>query len=230
MKNEMTVNDWLFLGELVIDWNATRALRRTGIYTGAHIWQEAARRFNKPAVQAEIQRVQAEIRGRVELNIQLVTQDIVNVLSADPRELVELITLACRHCHGVEHRYQRTIGEYRVDMSKAQISGQPFSEMGGYGFDPHLGPADDCPECFGKGVVEERLKDTRFLSPAAAALYMGAKRGKHGIEVGMRSKDAARQQAALFLGMNKETLKVLSKDMKDMTDEELLLMAKGDAP
>lgn len=229
MKNELSMNDWLFLAELVVDWNAAKALRRSGVYTGPYIWQEASRYFNKPGVQAEIAKIKDDIRGRVELNIQFVTQDIVNVLQADPRELVELVTLACRYCHGVEHRYQRTVGEYRQDEFKARISGEKFEEQGGTGFNPHVGPNDDCPECFGKGVVEERLKDTRFLSPAAAALYMGAKRGKHGIEVNMRSKDAARQQAALFLGMNKETLKLVDgKDMKELTDEQLERLARGE--
>lgn len=227
MKNQLTMNDWLFIGEYVKDFHATNALRRSGIYSGEYMGNEAARRFNKPLVRAEIAKIREEIIGRVTLNAQLVTQDILNVLNADPRELVEVVTLACRHCHGVEHYYQRTLNEYRVDQFKANATNVPFEPLGGTGFNPHKGPHPDCPECFGIGVVEERLKDVRFLSPAAAALYMGAKRGKHGIEVGMRSKDAARKDAALILGMNKETLKVLTKDIKDMTDEELLVMAMG---
>jgi hypothetical protein len=58
---------------------------------------------------------------------------------------------------------------------------------------------------------------------------MGAERTKNGLKVNMRSKDAAREAAAKFLGMNKETLRVLDgKDVKDMSDEELLKLAQGE--
>ena len=56
---------------------------------------------------------------------------------------------------------------------------------------------------------------------------MGAKRGKHGIEVGMRSKDAARKDAALILGMNKETIKLHNVKASEMSDDDLAAIAKG---
>lgn len=225
-NNEPTMNDWLFIGEYVKDWNATAALRRSGVYVGDFAGSEASRRLNKPSVQAEIEKVRAEIRGKVQLTTTLVAQDIVNVLTADPRDLFEIVTVSCRHCHGVDHLYQRTKGEYNIDKWKADATGKPFDHQGGMGFNPYKDPHPDCPECHGKGNVEERIKDTRFLSPEVAALYMGGKRGKNGLEIVMRSKDAAREAAAKWLGMNKETHIV--KNLGDMSDAELEAIAKGD--
>lgn len=231
MQNEPTLMDWLFIGEYVKDWKAAAAMRRAG-YVGNFASDEAARRLKKPAVAAEIAAIRANIVKTVQLSTNLVAQDIINVLTADPRDLYEIRTLSCRHCHGVDHLYQMTMNEYRRAEFTADATGKKFNPLGGYGFNPHQDPHPDCPECFGKGIIEEVIKDVRFLPPEAAALYMGGKRGKHGLEVMMRSKDAAREAAARFLGMNKETLKIVDgkKKLEELSDEELAAMAQGESP
>jgi hypothetical protein len=229
MSGEMTMNDWLFFGELVKDWDATKALRRSGIYKGEYVYPEASRRFNKPCVQAEVAKYKESIIGKIQLNAELVSKDILNVLAADPRELYEVVTLACRYCWGEGHKYQRTPNEWRLDETESTFTGKPFHPMGGIGWNPYKGPHENCPECHGQGIIEERIKDVRFLSPAAAALYIGGERTKHGLKINMRSKDAARKDAALYLGLNKETVALVDgKQLKDMTDEELLKLAQGE--
>lgn len=229
MQNEPTMNDWLFIGEYVMDWKPGAAIVRAGIYHGDFPSSEACRRLAKPCVKAEVEKMRELIKGKVQLTTALIAQDIVNVLSADPRELFEVTTIACRHCHGDQHLYQRTLNEFRQAEFKANAEGKEFKIMGGVGFNPYKGPHPDCPECFGRGEILEELKDVRFLSPAAAALYMGGKRGKHGIEINMRSKDAARAAAALYLGMNKQTLDLNTRKAVDLTDDELAAIVKGEA-
>lgn len=228
MQNEPTLNDWLFIGEYVKDWKPSAAMRRAG-YVGNFAGSEANRRLNKPAVKAEIAKIREVIKEKVQLTTNLVAQDIVNVLTADPRDLYEVVQEACRYCHGRDHLYHMTLNEYRRAEFKANAEMKPFNEMGGYGFNPTMDPHPDCPECFGQGITTERIKDVRFLAPEAAALYMGGKRGKHGLEINMRSKDAAREAAARWLGMNKETLKIVDgKDLKNATDEQLEAIARGE--
>lgn len=228
MAAEMSMKDWMFFSELVIDWNASAALRRSGVYDGKNLWAEAARRFNKPAMQKEIAKYKEHVQGKIELNAELVSRDIVNVLSADPRELYEVVTLACRYCWGIDHKYQRTINEERKEMTRCDMKGEQYNPLGGTGWNPYRGPHEDCPECFGRGVIEETLKDVRFLSPAAAALYAGGERTKNGLKINMRSKDAARKDAALYLGLNKETVAVIDgKKLEDMSNDELLALARG---
>lgn len=226
---EPTLNDWLFIGEYVKDWRPLEAIRRAGFYDGKFARQEAYRRLQKPAVKKEIQKIQSVMKEKVQLKIDMVIDDIVNVLAADPRELTEVITASCRYCHGINHQYQRTLAEYEKGKFIAMMERKTFDPMGGTGYNPYADPHPDCPECHGLGETIERIKDVRELSPAAAALYMGAERTKNGLKVNMRSKDAAREAAAKFLGMNKETLRVLDgKDVKDMSDEELLKLAQGE--
>lgn len=228
--SEPTMNDWLFIGEYVKDWNASAALVRSGIYQGRYVTHEASRRLAKPCVRDEIAKLRGSIVEKVQLTTSMVVQDIVNVLNADPRELYEVINIACRHCHGDGHNYQRTLNEFRRDEFEANAKNKPFDPKGGIGFNPYKGPHPGCPECFGRGEMVEELKDVRKLSPAAAALYMGGKRGKHGLEINMRSKDTARAAAALYLGMNKETIKLHSVKAQDMGDDDLAAIAKGETP
>lgn len=228
-SDEPTMNDWLFIGEYVKDWNATAALRRSGVYVGEFAGSEASRRLNKRAVKKEIEKVRQAAIEKVQLSTSTVIQDIVNVLTADPRDLIDTVTEACRHCYGEGHQYQYTIGEYSTEEFKAMATNKPFNPKGGVGFNPNRDPHPDCPECHGNGIVTERLKDTRFLSPSALALYNGVERTKNGIKINMRSKDAAREAAARWLGMNKETVNVLNgKNLDEASDEDLERIARGE--
>lgn len=223
----MTLMEQLFICEYLVDWNATAAIQRVPGYTGRWPSQDASEMLRNPRVAAEVQRCREQIIGTVQLTIKMVVKDIVDVLEADPRDLIEIVTQSCRHCHGENHRFHRTIIEYEGDLEKLQ---ENFQHLGGYGFNPFREPHPDCPNCFGNGEQVERIKDVRTMTKAQAALYLGAERTKHGLKINMRSKDAARAQAALYLGMNKETIKLQKTKAAEMTDDELAALAKGEQP
>lgn len=230
-NDEPTLNDWLFIGEYVKDWKPSAAMKRAGFYHGDFAANEAYRRMKKPAVRREIEKIREMTRKKIQLNTNLIVDDILNVLTADPRDLIEIVTESCRYCHGDGHKYQFTQNEWIRKQAEYRLAGKGEPDiLGGLGFNPNRDPHPDCPECHGDGIVIEKLKDVRDLSPAAAALYIGAERTKHGIKVNMRSKDAAREAAARILGMNKEThiLKDGGKSLVDMTDEQLEALARGE--
>lgn len=138
---------------------------------------------------------------------------------ADPNELVEHRRDACRHCHGINHKYQFTpVGlekrqeewERAVREAVAQEQEPPaWDELGGIGFDPRKEPHADCPECFGEGVPRVVMKDTRNLSPAAKALYAGAKHGKDGIEILTHSQEKARDVLLKILKLYDDKAEVI---------------------
>lgn len=119
---------------------------------------------------------------------------LMGIAFADANELSELRWECCRYCHGIDHRYQykpsewrEKLDEYQRELAEAVKNGgkhpaEPNVE-GGEGYDPRKVPNPDCPECYGEGVSREVLKDTRYLSPAASALYAGVKRTKEGLEI-----------------------------------------------
>lgn len=106
-----------------------------------------------------------------------------------PSELLALRTayLACRHCHGVGHRHQRTDEEMalarhehkqqskkrRETLRQAGRAYTPFSfdPQGGGGFDPGRAPHAECPQCHGRGVARLAAVD---LSTGRAVLVAPA--------------------------------------------------------
>lgn len=138
-----------------------------------------------------------------------VIADVAHVMKADPNELTEYRVGCCRYCWGEGNQYQRTPQEYRdaliayrkSDEGKADPLGLRFDHAGGVGYRRRRDANPDCPECDGEGAGRTVIKDTRHLSASAKVLYNGVKETRHGVEVGMRSKDSARDLAARHLGM-----------------------------
>ncbi len=222
---ELSVQEWLFVGEYLRSGNASEAARVAemgGAWPGAEGW----RILRIPKVRAEIDRCTIHACKAAELTVKTIVQDIVNVLTADTRELVEQRNGSCRHCWGVENRYQFKAQEWR----DALIKDQNADPLGGTGYMRRIAPNPACPECEGEGVTYTVIHDSRDLSPEAAALYVGMRPTKNGIEVKMRCKDAARAAAAMYLGMNKQDLNVnlTEKKPEDMTNEELAALIESE--
>lgn len=227
-QSTLSLDEWVFIGEYLKDGNATRAVRVAG-YVGYFAGDEGYKWLKRTRIRDELSRVKESLRGQTTLKAADVVNDIVNVLNADPRDLIQLVTGSCRHCHGTKHDYHRTSGEMKRDRKLwladawMQQQGIPFDIKGGEGFNAYRDPHPACPECYGKGVQIPRLKDTRELSPETASLFAGIRQTKYGIEFVLRSKDAAREAAAKYLGLNKETLDLtVTRKLESYTDAELL--------
>lgn len=221
---ELNAEEWIFVGGYLTHGNASQAVRDSG-YLGKHARDAGYNMMKRPHVWAEILRARDEMRASGALTVNDIVGDINSVLKADPRELIQYVTGSCRYCHGVDHEYHRTMVEMRQQRREAEAKGQQFDILGGEGYDAYADPHPDCPNCCGRGVQHARLKDTRDLSPEAAALYDGIEQTKHGIKIKLRSKDAARDAAARLLGLNKETVNVnVTKKLDDYTDAELIAM------
>ncbi len=225
---ELTTWHYVFIGEYLKDFNGSAAVQRGRALLGekphGFPQQEGWRLLQIPTIAAEVARSKKAILEKVQLSVADVVADIKNTLSSDPRNLVDHVRGCCRFCHGDGHSYQFTAAE----MKRARTAhmrtrdfqaGVAFDEEGGIGYDPRIDPVDDCPECHGEGIMRIIAKDTRSLSDAEAQLYMGVKPTKHGTEIQMRSKDQARKDAALYLGMNKLDLtlnhNIKAKDLDD---------------
>lgn len=149
----------------------------------------------------------------------LVLNDAVQVLRADPSDLITYRRLNCRFCHGMNHAYrwadevefwdalaaaserQAQWDQTPADKRRGKRPELP-SEEGGYGFKRIAPPMPTCPKCEGEGVPETRVADIRTLSGPARSLYGGMKVKKDGsIEVVMRSKEAARDLLGKYAGV-----------------------------
>lgn len=82
----------------------------------------------------------------------------------------------------------------------------------------------DCRMCRGEGMAQAVPRDTRYLSPGAAALYAGVKQTKDGLEIKMHSQlDAAEKLMRHLGGYGADNLQKQSP-LADLAAAELLKM------
>ncbi len=131
---------------------------------------------------ASLQRVQRVYDECVQLHALETVVDIrealrwqFDIATADPNEVCYTVHRACRHCYGVEHKYQwKNQDEFInacVEAMDAKLT--PPTDEGGYGFTRALEPAHDCPECLGNGSLEIVVNDTTKLQGKARKLFKG---------------------------------------------------------
>lgn len=219
----------LFAREWLRDLNGTQAYLRAKPGTTLHTAAvEASKLLRHPAVAAEVARVRKELEASITYDVATMLRREAEIAFADPRELVEYVVECCRHCHGIEHGYQRTEAEMQqarrnhalalAEMKPAQrAAAGDFDPQGGTGWDPRRPPHPDCPECFGRGVGRTIIHDTRNLSPAAQALYAGIKQTKDGLQVLMQDQAVARERIERHLG-------AFEKDNRQRADPLLELL------
>lgn len=205
-----------FVEEYPVDCNGTQAAIRAGYAkSGAEV--QAHRLLTNVKIREEIDRRLASLTQEADFGAKEVIRELVNLATADPRELTEARRGACRFCYGRDHQYQETPAEHRErkrsydlrllvmsdkELIRAQSEGRlGFDEMGGVGYDPRKDPVEDCPECWGDGELRVIIKDTRKLSRAAARLYAGVKTTQNGIEVKTRDADGALGRLAQINGL-----------------------------
>lgn len=192
------------------NFNATRAYRDAG-YTAKNdnvAAVEGSKALRKPKIAAYLRHRMKEAFDRIEEEQDKLLMTMTLVAYGDPNELIEHRRECCRYCYGEGHRYQftpREFEDYEAEFEqklvefKAEHPDAPLPEIdpkGGTGFDPRKLPHEDCPECFGEGRERTVMKDTRFLSPAAQAMYAGVKQTKDGFEMLMHSQEKARETLA----------------------------------
>ncbi|WP_145532571.1 terminase small subunit [Yersinia alsatica] len=204
-----------FVSEYLIDLNSTAAYKRSGGKgEGNTAYVNASRMYRNAKVSQAI-RDALDARERRTL----ITQDTVlkwwwDIATANANEISEFRRLCCRHCWGIENKYQWiNEQEYQEESEKRTNNGKPAPlDDGGYGFDSTLDPNPDCPRCNGEGQGRAHFHDSRDLSISARRLYAGVKQGKFGLEVITRNQDDALKMVGQHLGMLKNKTEISGPD------------------
>lgn len=207
-----------FVAKLKLDpaRNATAAYEAVYKARGKAAGVNASRLLADPRVQAALSQADAETRKSNALTVERLAEHLRELVEADPRDLIDYRRGACRHCWGVDFKYQRKQSELERDIEayKAQnrlahkkglVELDPmaafFDYAGGVGFMRTRAPNPDCPECEGIGEGYEFPKDLRDVPPAAARLYAGLKITREGFEIKTRSQDKMLELAMRAAGM-----------------------------
>lgn len=210
----------LFVNFYIVHFNGRRAYEEAGYsaVSANAMYVAASKLLRKPNIAEYLRRRVQEMTARVEDEQNKLITVLTYTAYADHNELIENRIDCCRFCYGEDHKYQFTPQEYErykerhaeeVDMAKATGATPPeFDPKGGIGFNPNLEPFPDCPECFGRGRECVVVKDTRYLSPAANALYAGVKTTKDGIEIKTNDQAKARETLAKIHKLYDDSTKV----------------------
>lgn len=206
----------LFVAEYLKDLNAKQAALRAG-YSAADPAKEGHRLLTDPDVSAAIDEALAERVAVVKAEANDVLRDLLDIATADPNDIVQFRRTCCRHCWGEAFGYQRTTGEMdrdsrlhwadqerlrkEADKEGKDFTPAAFDRQGGDGYNANREPHPECPECFGEGVGQAHIVDTRTLRGAARRLYAGVKVTKDGIEVKFRDQDKALELVGKHLAL-----------------------------
>jgi hypothetical protein len=211
----------LFVAEYLVDLNGAKAAIRAG-YSPDSARQRAYELLQMPEIEAKIQAAMDARAARVGITADRVLTRIGNIAFADPSELIELRRTCCRYCWGKNNQYQftpRELAQARRDYERALADAEkegnklaPFSELGGIGWDPRKDPSPTCPECFGEGVQDVYVRDTRDVSQAARQLYAGVKQTQHGLEIKLHSQTKMLELAGKHLGLFREKVELTGKN------------------
>lgn len=224
MAAELTQRQWKFINVYMAEGNATQAAIEAG-YSAKTATVQGARLLTNAHVQAEIEARTSRVAETLNITQEMVLSVLWDRATADPRELIEAELGACRHCHGLDHRYQFTPQEQRDrraefdvmqakwlasarDSARLPEALRSFDDMGGIGYSPKKPPHPDCPECHGEGAPHVVLKDQRTLSRSASRLLAGVKPTAAGYQVLMHDQGKALELVGRHLGMFSDTLKV----------------------
>jgi len=220
-KKQQFVTAFLELG------NATSAYERVFNCEGwkrASIAKRAWTLRNEPEVSEAIRHELEAQRANVRFGLAELQQHWIDVILADPNELIRYRRVNCRMCWGKDHKYQwRDEAEYAARVAEVMDANAKLetargkhrhapspipSDDGGYGFNRMRMPHADCPACCGEGDGETFIGDTTKLSARGRALYAGMRITRDGITVLMQDKQKAQDMLARTLGAYKDNVQL----------------------
>jgi phage terminase small subunit len=205
----LTPRQQRFVEEYLIDLNATQAAIRAG-YSPKTAYSIGHENLRKPEIEAAIAYAVFERSQKTGITAERVLEELWDIATADPNELVEFRRINCRYCYGLGHEYQFTAKELKRERQAWEKEREKnphfplFSEQGGPGYDRKRPPAPDCPECYGEGEGEAFFKDSARASGKARKLYAGVKETKDGLEIKLHDKVTALKLVGQHCGVFRE--------------------------
>lgn len=183
---------------------AYRGAYNVGEKTPPHvIWVRGSETAAIPKIRARYEQLKEKALEKTIVTIREALQWQYDIATADPADLVRTVVRCCRHCHGINYKYQwRDDDEYiSACVLALDTKGMPPLDTGGYGFDGTLPPNSACPHCYGAGHEVTIIADTTKLVGKAKKLYAGAEQDRYGkIKIKMHDQQAAWEKVCRMIG------------------------------
>lgn len=163
----------------------------------------------KPSIARAIDQKLARAARSLEVDAQRLVQELWDVATASPADLVQVRIHNCRHCHGDGGAYQwtgpqeyaRACAMVREANEGRRMKKPMPNDWGGYGFRFNGKVNPECSSCGGGGEPILWMKDTRDYTDQDRLLFDGVKQTKYGMEIQLRNRDTAIANIARILGL-----------------------------
>lgn len=161
------------------------------------------------------------VSAALNVDVDWIRRRYLDVVLADPNDLIRIEVGACRYCHGRDHQYHwRTEAEFELAYSawanlpeRRQAATPMPTDAGGYGYRAKLEPHPECPNCDGDGRPREIVRPSK-----GHPLYAGIKRRNDGsMEILMLDRMDALMQVGRTIGAFKD-------DKGSVTEAEELML------
>lgn len=215
-----------FVEEYLVDLNAAQAAIRAG-YSARSARQVGHDLLKRDDVAEAIAEAKKKRSERVEVDQDAILRTVLAAIHTDRNGLTQYRRVCCRYCFGEGHRYQRTAGEMERDREawaekvaahKADPKRRPnpgrFDKQGGTGYHKLRDPHPECPECFGEGIGEAFVNDTRHLTPEQRAIFEGVEQTRDGLRIKTFDLGRATELAMRHAGMLQDRVDHTSKGAK----------------
>lgn len=213
----------------MVHMNASKAVVQAGYSPkGANV--AGAKLLANPSIRSYIEQKRSEKSKEILVDRTKVLSRWAELAFRDPSDLVETKVGACRYCHGADHQYQWTQGEWmkrceEIDDARLRngndVPEEHLDPAGGFGYDPRRDPHPDCTECFGEGVPRVVVGNSR-----GNPQYAGAKRTKDGLEVKIHDQMAALNNIAKNLGLLNDKVDLTADiNVENKTNRDLAMAA-----
>ena len=166
-----------------------------------------------PIIEARLSAIGETMEEETGFSIHAAWREFMTLASSDPDEVTGIRVGACRHCYGEAHLYHWKEHEFMEALRKAETEEREGNlhvtfpdPAGGFGYRFTDLPNPDCPVCEGGGAMYQRPVDTSKLSPGGRALFAGVKPTANGLEIKLRDRDKALENAAKIIGAFRETI------------------------
>lgn len=225
--SELTAADWRFIEEYLLTLDVVGSARAAEF---ANPTATGYALLARPNIQEALRQARAFRSARAAVAADQVLRRWWLLATADVNDLMEMRIVACRHCHGIDHRWQFRDHElreaeaaHRREMMKIDEEKRvPFDDRGGGGYSTNAPPNPDCPGCDGNGVPHGIIKDSRYLSPAGRALYNGFEVKADGsVKIKLRDRGFAETMVAKHLGMFPRNVENPAFDPEKLSPREL---------
>lgn len=218
----LTPKEAKFCAEFIKTNNLAQSYRSVYGYpemSNAAAYQAGRRALEIPRVADKLRSHANLLVRRSQMSVVDVFQEWLDIIRADPTELVTIRRVNCRHCWGRDHKYRwRDSDEFAAVQAEVldwnskpehATTKRPLPvDDGGYGWRKNHQPNAYCPKCDGEGHLDLWIADLATVSPQALKLFAGIKQTQHGIELKLHDRMSAIENVAKALGMFKTVIQL----------------------